>query len=154
MELREYLINKSVSECGYKESVTVARSAPVREAIRVMQDKRVACVLVTDQRTLCGILTERDLLRKVFASGRSLDLPVSDVMTPDPVVGGPNEPLFRVLSRMHSGGFRHVPVVGDSGEALGTVSIMRVARLLADSFAGALANGPSPTGGPSGRGEE
>ena len=45
---------------------------------------------------------------------------------------------------MYEGGFRHVPVVGEAGEALGTVSLPRVANLIAASFTGVLASKPLP----------
>jgi CBS domain-containing protein len=144
MELRDFLILTSVAQIEYGRSATVDEDATVREAIGVMQSRKVGCLLATERGILRGILTERDLIRKVFGPGRSLDVPVREVMTPDPVVTGTNEPLYRVLSRMYGGGFRHVPVVGEEGEALGTVSLPRVANLIADSFTGALASRPLP----------
>lgn len=144
MELRDYLIRTSVVEVPYGRSATVEEDATLRQAVGLMREKKVGCLLVTKGGLLCGILTERDLIRKVFGPGRSLDVPVHQVMTRNPVATGSNEPLYRVLSRMHSGGFRHLPVVGEVGEALGTVSLPRVANLIADSFAGVFTSKPLP----------
>ena len=144
MDLREYLIQTSVAQTQYGRSATVDEAATVRQAIGVMQRGKVGCLLVTKDGVLQGILTERDLIRKVFGPGRSLDAPVHEVMTRNPVVAGTNEPLYSVLGRMYRGGFRHVPVVGEMGEALGTVSLPRVADLIADSFAGVFASRPLP----------
>jgi CBS domain-containing protein len=159
MDLRDYLIRTSVVETTYGRSATVETSvvettygrsatveedATLRQAIGLMRERKVGCLLVTKGALLRGILTERDLIRKVFGPGCSLDVPVHEVMTRDPVVTGSNEPLYRVLSRMYSGGFRHLPVVGEVGEALGTVSLPRVASLIADSFAGVFTRRPLP----------
>ena len=144
MDLRDYLIRTSVVETEYGRSATVEEDATMRQAIRLMREKKVGCLLVVKDGLLRGILTERDLIRKVFGPGCSLDVPVHEVMTPDPVVTGSNAPLYHVLSRMHSGGFRHLPVVGEVGEALGTVSLPRVANLIADSFAGIFESKPLP----------
>jgi len=144
MDLRDYLIQTSVVETNYGRSATVEEDATMRQAIGLMREKKVGCLLVTKGGLLRGILTERDLIRKVFGPGCSLDVPVHEVMTRDPVVTGSNEPLYRVLGRMYSGGFRYVPVVGEVGEALGTVSLPRVANLIADSFAGVFASKPLP----------
>jgi CBS domain-containing protein len=144
MDLREYLIQTSVAQTQYGRSATVDEADTVRHAIGVMQRRKVGCLLATKDGLLQGILTERDLIRKVFGPGRSLDAPVHEVMTRNPVVAGTNEPLYSVLGRMYRGGFRHVPVVGEKGEALGTVSLPRVADLIADSFAGVFATRPLP----------
>ena len=144
MDLRDYLIRTSVAQIQYGRSATVEEDFSVRDAIGVMQEKKVGCLLVIRHGVLRGILTERDLIRKVFGAGRSLDVPVCEVMTPDPVVAGTNEPLYGVLSRMYRGGFRHVPVVGEVGEALGTVSLPRMASLIADSFGGVFVSKPLP----------
>jgi CBS domain-containing protein len=144
MDLRDFLIRTSVAQIEYGRSATVDEDATVRHAIGVMQNRKVGCLLATERGILRGILTERDLIRKVFGPGRSLEVPVHEVMTRDPVVTGTNEPLYRVLSRMYCGGFRHVPVVGEAGEALGTVSLPRIANLIADSFVGVLASKPLP----------
>jgi CBS domain-containing protein len=144
MDLRDFLVLTSVSQVEYGRSARVDEDATVRHAIGVMRSRKVGCLLATERGILRGILTERDLLRKVFGPGLSLDVPVREVMTRNPVVAGTNEPLYRVLSRMYSGGFRHVPVVGEAGEALGTVSLPRVANLIANSFAGVLVSKPLP----------
>jgi CBS domain-containing protein len=144
MDLRDYLIRTSVAQTQYGRSATVDGDVKVRQAIGVMQQKKVGCLLVTEGGVLRGVLTERDLIRKVFGPGRSLDVPVHEVMTRNPVVTGTNEPLYRVLNRMYDGGFRHLPVVGEVGEALGTVSLPRVADLIADSFSGVFVSKPLP----------
>lgn len=144
MDLRDFLILTSVAQIEYGRSATVDEDATVRHAIGVMRSRKVGCLLATEGGVLRGILTERDLIRKVFGPGRSLDAPLHEVMTPNPVVTGTNEPLYRVLSRMYCGGFRHLPVVGEAGEALGTVSLPRVADLLAHSFSGVFVSKPLP----------
>ena len=144
MDLRDFLMRTSVAQIEYGRSATVDEDATVRQAIAVMQERKVGCLLANKGGILSGILTERDLIRKVFGPRRSLDTPVSEVMTRRLAVAGPTEPLYSVLNRMYSGGFRHVPVVGEVGEALGTVSLPRVASLIADSFSGALVSKPLP----------
>ncbi|MHC4708886.1 MAG: CBS domain-containing protein [Planctomycetota bacterium] len=144
MDLRDYLIRTSVAETEYGRSSTIDQDATVRQAISMMHERQVGCLLVTQGGQLCGILTERDLIRKVFGPERSLDIPVQEVMTANPIVTGPNEPIYRVLERMYCGGFRHLPVIGDAEEALGTVSLPRVADLIAAYLTRTLASRPLP----------
>jgi signal-transduction protein with cAMP-binding, CBS, and nucleotidyltransferase domain len=81
MDLRDFLILTSVAQIEYGRSATVDEDATVRHAIGVMRSRKVGCLLATEGGVLRGILTERDLIRKVFGPGRSLEVPVHEVMT-------------------------------------------------------------------------
>ena len=68
------------------------------------------------------ICTERDLCYKVLAAGLPANTPISAVMTRDPQAVPPDKALGHVLHLMFEGGFRHMPVVDESGVPLGLVS--------------------------------
>jgi len=51
------------------------------------------------------------------------DRPVGDVMTPDPLVLGVNDPVVFLLNRMVDGGYRHVPIVDLQGQPVGVLSV-------------------------------
>ena len=86
-------------------------------AVEILRDKRIGALLVTDSNgALCGILSERDIVRKLAETpGRTLPQKVEDVMTKDVQTCTPDETLMSVLQRMTDGRFRHMPVVDDSG---------------------------------------
>ena len=95
----------------------------VREAAKMMADKNVGAVAVLDSGRLVGIFSERDLLKRVVASG--LDparTQVGTVMTKELVVGRPGDDINDALQKMHSIGCRHLPVV-DSGNLIGMISL-------------------------------
>jgi CBS domain-containing protein len=87
--------------------------APVREAVRVMARHHIGAVLITRAKTLVGIFTERDLLRRVVAADVDLDLPIELVMTANPVTVRPNDTRASAIERMHQLNCRHLPVVVD-----------------------------------------
>lgn len=140
-ELRNYLEQDTVAQVGYRPPVAVEPGATVAQALEIMQRERVGCILVVEERKLLGIFTERDLLR-ILGRGESLEKPIREVMTPEPVSVRKGDPISVVLSRMSSGGFRHLPVLGRSGKLIGTISIKRVVRFLADHFAQTVYNLP------------
>ncbi|HEX2547264.1 MAG TPA: CBS domain-containing protein [Ramlibacter sp.] len=73
---------------------------------------------------LLGILTERDLMTRVLA--RALDpkgTTVTQVMTPHPVCVAPETRVSDAVQTMLERGFRHLPIVGADGMALGVFSI-------------------------------
>ena len=69
----------------------------VAEAVALMRQHKVGCVLVCEDQRLVGIFTERDLLRRVLARGKPLGIPLSTCMTPGPVVVYPTEPVSAAL---------------------------------------------------------
>jgi CBS domain-containing protein len=66
MDLREFLILTSVAQIEYGRSAKVNQDATLRQAIGLMRSRKVGCLLATEGGILRGILTERDLIRKVF----------------------------------------------------------------------------------------
>jgi CBS domain-containing protein len=84
----------------------------------------VGCVVVVDEaRRPVGIVTDRDLLRRVIRVGRDPEKTrAADVMTPNPVTGGTDEPLERLLEKMKSVGARRLPIVRE-GQVVGLVAL-------------------------------
>jgi CBS domain-containing protein len=135
MDFRSYLESERVGRVDYRPPVWVAPTATVAEAIDLMRRQSVGCVLVVDRGRLAGIVTERDVLHKVLARGGAAPAaPVTAIMTADPVVVRTRDSLGSLFRRMYEGGFRHLPVLDDNGGLLGTISIKRVVRFLADQF--------------------
>lgn len=144
MDFRSYLETERVGRVDYRPPVWVALTATVAEAISLMRRRSVGCVLVVDRGRLAGIVTERDVLHKVLSRGGGVAPrdPVTRVMTADPVVVRSRDPLGLLFRRMYEGGFRHLPVLDDNDGLLGTISIKRVVRFLADQFPEAVYNIP------------
>lgn len=92
--------------------------------VTVLRDKRIGALVVTDaDGALCGILSERDIVRKLADTpGQTLPQQVSDVMTRKVETCAPDTPLLTVLKQMTAGRFRHMPVVSD-GKLVGMITI-------------------------------
>ncbi len=74
--------------------VAVSPGAAVSEAVRLMKQHRVGCVLIEDTGRLVGILTERDILTKMVGTGADPALTTVDtVMTRKPETLGPDDPV-------------------------------------------------------------
>ena len=74
--------------------VAVSPDAAVNEAVRLMKQHRVGCVLIQDGGRLIGILTERDILTKLVGTGADPALvKVDAVMTRKPETLGPDDPV-------------------------------------------------------------
>ncbi len=99
--------------CRSRAPVTLPPSATVRQAARLMRERKVGAILVTDEDgKLLGIFTGRDAIGRVLAEGRSAArTTLAEVMTPDPATLPAGANAIEALHLMRDGGFRHVPVV-------------------------------------------
>ena len=97
--------------------------ASVLDAIRMMAEHRIGSVLVMENGSLLGIVTERDYARKVILLGRSSgETPISDIMSSPVVSVKPTDTVSHCMSLMTDSKFRHLPVC-DGDEVLGLISI-------------------------------
>ncbi len=102
---------------------SVAPGAAVLEAIRAMAEHQVGALLVMEDETLAGIVSERDYARKVILLGRSsADTPVRDIMTSAVITVQPDTTVDKCMQLMTDRHVRHLPVV-DAGRVVGMVSI-------------------------------
>lgn len=103
--------------------VSVAPDASVREACRLLDRENVGAVGVTDDTGLVGVLSERDVIRRVVVARRPVDTTrVGEVMTRDPQTVGRETSLVIAMDLMLRGGFRHLPIV-DDGHVYGMLSM-------------------------------
>jgi CBS domain-containing protein len=109
--------------------VSVAPTASVLEAARLMNDRSVGGLLVVDDAgALLGIFTERDILRRVVAANLSPETTkVADVFTRDIVTTTPDTNIDECGAIMSGRRVRHLPVV----DAQGLHGVVTIGDLLA-----------------------
>ena len=142
MELSRNLKVDSVSRLDPTEPRTIDADEPTSAAVAAMREWNVGCLLVTEAGRLVGIFTERDLLTRVLAPGRSFHAPIRQYMTPDPVSVAPKDSVRTVVKRMQKGGYRHLPVVDEEGRPVGVLSARRVVHYLVEHFPALVFNLP------------
>lgn len=102
--------------------LTADADLSVRVAAQQMAKARVGAIMITHDRQLVGIFTERDVLVRILAAGRDPDTTrLEEVMTQHPQSTHPEGCLSNALHLMYEGGFRHVPVV-ENGVPVGMIS--------------------------------
>ncbi|WP_020469867.1 CBS domain-containing protein [Zavarzinella formosa] len=149
MELARNLRNDPVMRLEPSSPRMVDRASTVAEAVALMRREHIGCVLVSENGTLAGIFTERDLMGRVLAVGKSLETPINDVMTPQPETVNPRDSVRAAVRRMKSGGHRHLPVVDDDNRPVGMVSAKRIVRYLVEHYPAAVyCQPPDPTAHP------
>ena len=139
-DIRAHLQHETVSELDSPPGVRVGPSATVREAIALMQQHRTGCVLVCDEKKLLGIFTEKDYVQRVLGARRDLDTPISECMSAKPVTVRSSDSIATLVQRIHRGRYRRIPVVSESGEVVGCVSVRNLVHHLAEHFPAAVYN--------------
>ena len=116
--------------------LTVDIQTSLEDAIHLMRNHGIGCVLVTDESgRLDGILTERDLLQKVAGQGHDLgQCSVGDFMSPSPESSKPGLPLGYALHRMIVCDIRYLPIVDDSDRPAGIISSRDIIAYMAKQF--------------------
>lgn len=116
-------------EDGMSELVlTIGPAHTLREAARMMADRRVGAAVVADpDHAGVGILTERDILMSV-AAGQSPDTEIAaGHYSPDVVFAGRDWTLEDAAAAMIRGGFRHLIVV-EGHDVVGVLSMRDIVR--------------------------
>ncbi len=99
-----------VSDLMAKTPVTCPESNTVTDVAKVMRDKKISSVLVMEDTNLTGIVTVHDMTNKVLAEGLTGDIPVAQVMTPEPMTIAPDALGLDALMMMSDHGINHLPV--------------------------------------------
>lgn len=109
--------------------VTISSSAPVRELLQLLAEHRIGCAVVSDDgSSIAGIVSERDVVRRLVDAGAGLlDASVDSIMTTDVLVTGPDADVETLMRLMTEHRIRHVPIV-DEGRLVGLVSIGDVVK--------------------------
>ena len=108
---------------------TVTPENTVYEALRIMADKDVGALLVMVGEKLEGIISERDYARKVILLGKtSKDTPVKEIMSSKVFVIHPSQTAEEAMELMNNKHIRHLPVVDESDNVIGVISISDVLR--------------------------
>ena len=105
--------------------MTLPPEASVMQAARIMRDRDTGDVVVTDSRgRVNGILTDRDIVTRVIASGRDPALTaIGNVLTPTPVTVQPDTEASVAVALMREHAVRRLPVVDDGATLIGIVSL-------------------------------
>ena len=104
--------------------ITARPSATVLEVIDLLKEYNLgAVVLSPDGRQVAGIVTERDIVRKLAEGTEFLDGPVSEIMSAEVQTCKAKDSVQSLMETMTEQRIRHLPVVDDRGNLAGIVSI-------------------------------
>ncbi|DAZ92418.1 TPA: hypothetical protein N0F65_000202 [Lagenidium giganteum] len=126
---------------GEVKPPVVQAHASVAEVAKLMAQTKKAAIVV-EGKEIVGMLTPKDLLRKLVAKGLSADTtPVEQIMTVDPESLGPNARILDGLRLMHDAGQLFMPVLTESGDIYGMADVLCLSYGQFSNAAGANGGG-------------
>jgi CBS domain-containing protein len=125
---REGDMSLRVEDVMVKEVITIDEELTVKEAAEIMNKFEIGCVIAVRRGKAMGILTERDMLKRVVAQGRDASKTrVKDAMTSPLVIAEPGMDLGEAVKLMFQMKIKKLPVV-DGKRLVGLVSLTDIAR--------------------------
>jgi signal-transduction protein with cAMP-binding, CBS, and nucleotidyltransferase domain len=117
-----------VEDVMVKEVRKIDAMVTIREAAGIMNKFGIGCLIAVVNGRVSGILTERDLLKRVVASGKDVSkVKVRDVMTSPLVVAEPKMDLGEAVKLMFQMKIKKLPVV-EGKRLVGLLSLTDIAR--------------------------
>jgi CBS domain-containing protein len=101
----------SVKEIMTKNVVTIESNKTVFEAAQLMAEKSLGCLIVVIKAFPVGIITERDIVRRIVAKRSSLDVKASEVMTKTLITVEPDTSLKEAARVMSTNKIHRLPVL-------------------------------------------
>jgi CBS domain-containing protein len=117
-----------VEDVMVKEVITIDEGSSVKEAAEVMNKFEIGCLVTVRKGKAMGIITERDLLRRVVAEAKDVNsTKVGEIMTSPLVVVEPDMDLEEAVKMMFEMKIKKLAVV-DGKKLVGLVSLTDIAR--------------------------
>nr|WP_246271086.1 CBS domain-containing protein [Nitrosopumilus cobalaminigenes] len=122
----------TIADVMTKSVISVDASITVNEAAKMMEDAKVGAVIVMENNSPVGIVTDRDFSVKVVAHAYQITEPVKQIMSSPLFSINSDEPIRIAADLMHDRGIRKLPVI-DNGKVVGIVTATDIVNLLAVS---------------------
>jgi len=117
-----FLMSLEVQNIMVSNIITVEANALVMDAVKIMNKHGIGCLVVMENENPIGIMTERDLLKRVLAESKNpKKIRVQEIMSKPLIVGKPNLEVQKVIELMFDRKIKKIPIVED-GKLLGLVT--------------------------------
>ena len=137
------LLGEKIAALKLPIPLSVPSGTSVRDVIEQVQRQRVGCVLVCQESSVVGIMTEWDVLMKVVRRDIDPDSPVDQFMTPNPRTLTSDRTIGDAIALMNDEGFRNIPIVDTkTGEAIALIRVQDIIDFLGESFPEQVINLP------------
>jgi CBS domain-containing protein len=120
----------TIADVMNKSVISVDATLTVNEAAKMMEDKKVGAVIVMENNTPIGIVTDRDFAIKIVAHAYQITTPVKQIMSSPLFSINSDESVRTAAELMYHRGIRKLPVIDDE-KVIGIITTTDIVHLLA-----------------------
>jgi CBS domain-containing protein len=117
-----------VSDIMRKNVISIDSSMTVQDAAKMMDDASIGAIVVLENGIAIGIITERDLTRRVIAKGKPLTTNVKEVMSSPLVVINPDDSVWEAAQLMKTRKIHRIPAVKNN-QLVGMITTSDIVKL-------------------------
>ena len=123
------MMTMKVEEAMIKNVITLQQDVSAYDAVKLMNENRIGCLVVLQYGQVVGIVTERDMLERVLERCRNpKETKVSEIMTKRVIVGKPDMRLDEAAKLMFEKKVKKLPIV-EGNHLAGLVTLTDLARM-------------------------
>lgn len=122
----------TVRDIMTKSVIAVDSTITVNEAAKLMEDVKVGAIIVMENNTPVGLITDRDFAVKIVAHAYQITTPVKQIMSTPLIAIGPDESVWMVADLMYTRGIRKLPIIEDD-KVIGIITATDLVNHLAIS---------------------
>ncbi len=113
-----------------RKVMKVRIDATVKEAVEIINKHEIGCLIVTKNGKTIGIMTERDILKRVIPKSKNPEkTKVSEIMSTPLIVGGPDMYIEDAARLMFKKDIKKLPIMED-GKLVGLLTFSDIARIV------------------------
>ena len=120
----------TIADVMSKSVISVDASITVNESAKMMEDAKVGAVIVMENNTPVGIVTDKDFAIKIVAHAYPITTPVKQIMSSPLFSINSDESIRTAADLMHDRGIRKLPVIDDE-KVVGIITATDIVNLLA-----------------------
>jgi len=120
----------SIADVMNKSVISVDSAMTVNETAKMMEDAKVGAVIIMENNTPVGIVTDRDFAVKIAAHAYQITTPIKQIMSSPLISINSDETIRTAADLMHARGIRKLPVIDDD-KVVGIITSTDIVNLLA-----------------------
>ena len=120
----------TVKDIMSKSVISVDASINVNEAAKMMEDAKVGAVIVMENNTPVGIVTDRDFAVKIVAHAYQITTPIKQIMSSPMIATSPDETVLMAADLMYTRDIRKLPVI-ENDKVVGIITATDLVNQLA-----------------------
>lgn len=135
--VEQSLLKDRLDALSPKPPIAVPASIAVGDALSILVENGIGCLIVVADGKPAGIFSERDVLMKVDPANSDVrSQPLSSLMTTNPQTLDSSARVVFAVHQMDVGGYRHIPVTNADGKVTGVISVRDILNYLTERMSG------------------